>query len=76
MSLGNEWDWPPKRRQPPRRYQTIDAVPKPSGWESPIVTRAGYSKIVITTLKMALGAVLGLVIVGCLWLIVTILCLP
>ena len=72
MSLGHEWDWPPERRRHARRrYQTtMDAFPRRTGWAHPIVTRIVdvYFRIVVTFVKMMLGAIGGAIVVGCVWL--------
>lgn len=68
-----EWDWPP------RQYRTHDALeelaPPKTGWAAPPVTKAIniYWWVLKTIFKMFMGAVCAIVIMGALWLIVTIL---
>ena len=77
-SANQEWDYPPGRlRYPPRRprhYRVLDAEPSGTGWASPTTTRIVdiYFTIILTIVKMIFGAILGLMVFGCVWMIVQI----
>jgi hypothetical protein len=73
-----EWDWPPPRRRradvfeedapPPRTYRP---PPRKTDWvSSPITTKIAdaYFGFIVFVLKMALAAVLGVVLYGTGWL--------
>jgi len=61
-----EWDYPPRRR--PRLYND----PLQNGWASPAVTSAAnaYWKFATTVLRVIIGAICGLVLLGVVALIV------
>jgi hypothetical protein len=68
-----EWDWPPERRYRPRRhyYAELDVtIPTTTSWVNRAVNV--YWRFVVTVFKMVIGAICGVVLVGCVWLIVTI----
>ena len=81
--MAQEWDWPPERRRPPtkkirpqrrakRPARTNDLIrPHKTDWaSSPITTKIAdaYFGFIVFVLKMALAAVLGVVIYGSGWL--------
>jgi hypothetical protein len=71
--MRQEWDYPPERRR--RRGYDPDIPPPATGWASPTTTRIVdiYWYIVMTMVKVVLGGMCGLVLFGCIWVIVTIL---
>jgi hypothetical protein len=68
-----EWDWPPGRPVGGNRF--VEAEPRGTGWASPTSTKIvnGYVRVVLFLLKIFLGAVGGLVLLGCAWFIYTLL---
>jgi len=66
-----EWDYPPRLA---RHYRVLDAEPTENGWASPTTTRVVnvYWMAIKTIVKVILGSILGLVLFGCLWMIVQI----
>ena len=82
MTAPQEWDWPPERRRSPtkntpkrrakRPARTNELIrPPKSDWaSSPITTKIAdaYFGFIVFVLKMALAAVLGVVIYGSGWL--------
>ena len=62
-----------KRRS--ARRTRYDLPASPANWMMARFADA-YWRIVWTAMKMALGAVCGVVIVGCVWLLVKIISLP
>jgi hypothetical protein len=79
--MTQEWDWPPERRRLPTKYITEvqpkrrpqrPAIRSPkSDWaSSPITTKIAdaYFGFIVFVLKMALAAVLGVVLYGSGWL--------
>jgi hypothetical protein len=78
MTAKQEWDWPPERRRPPtknapkrrakRPARTNELIgPRKTDWaSSPITTKIAdaYFGFIVFVLKMALAAVLGVVLYG------------
>jgi hypothetical protein len=64
-----EWDFPPERRERPRRY-SADPTTTTTSWAKRAVD--GYWRFVVTVFKVVIGAICGVVLVGCVRLLLTI----